>query len=65
MHKLAMNIHPHHWASTVEAHAQYGVHFYDGMVLAAAERGVCARMLSEDFNAGQSYFGIKVENPFA
>jgi predicted nucleic acid-binding protein len=48
----------------VEAHAQYGVHFYDGMVLAAAERGACARILSEDFNAGQSYFGIKVENPF-
>ena len=49
----------------VEAHAQYGVHFYDGMVLAAAEHGVCARIISEDFNAGQSYFGIKVENPFA
>ena len=49
----------------VEAHARYGVHFYDGMVLAAAERGACARILSEDFNTGQSYFGIKIENPFA
>jgi predicted nucleic acid-binding protein len=48
----------------VEAHAQYGVHFYDGMILAAAERGACTRILSEDFNTGQSYFGIKVENPF-
>lgn len=48
----------------VEAHAQYGVHFYDGMILAAAEHGACTRILSEDFNAGQSYFGIKVENPF-
>lgn len=48
----------------VEAHAQYGVHFYDGMILAAAQHGACTRILSEDFNAGQSYFGIKVENPF-
>ena len=48
----------------VEAHAQYGVHFYDGMILAEAEHGACTRILSEDFNTGQSYFGIKVENPF-
>ena len=49
----------------VEAHAKYGVHFYDGMILAAAERGACARVLSEDLNPGQSYFGVTVENPFA
>ena len=48
----------------VEAHSQYGVHFYDGMILAAAERGACGRILSEDLGAGQSYFGIVVENPF-
>lgn len=48
----------------VEAHAQYGVHFFDGMIVAAAEHGACTRILSEDFNTGQSYFGIKVENPF-
>jgi predicted nucleic acid-binding protein len=49
----------------VEAHANYGVHFYDGMILAAAERAGCARILSEDLNAGQEYFGVRVENPFA
>jgi predicted nucleic acid-binding protein len=49
----------------VEAHAQYGVHFYDGMILAAAERAGCVRILSEDLNAGQEYFGVRVENPFA
>jgi len=48
----------------VEAHAEYGVRFYDGMILAAAERGRCQRIWSEDFNAGQKYFGIVVENPF-
>jgi predicted nucleic acid-binding protein len=48
----------------VQARAQYGVHFYDGMILAAAERGRCQRIWSEDLNAGQQYFGCVVENPF-
>jgi len=49
----------------VEARASYGVHIYDGMIVAAAERGGCSRIWSEDLNAGQKYFGIAVENPFA
>jgi predicted nucleic acid-binding protein len=48
----------------VDARAQHGVHFYDGMIVAAAERGGCERIWSEDLNAGQQYFGIAVENPF-
>jgi predicted nucleic acid-binding protein len=49
----------------VQACSRYGVHFCDGMILAAAERAGCKKVLSEDLNAGQVYFGIKVENPFA
>ena len=48
----------------VEARAAYGIHFYDGMIVAAAERAGCGRILSEDFNAGQEYFGVTVANPF-
>jgi predicted nucleic acid-binding protein len=48
----------------VEARAAYGIHFYDGMIVAAAERAGCARILSEDFNAGQKYFGVTAANPF-
>jgi len=48
----------------VQARAQYGVHFCDGMILAAAERGGCQRIWSENLNAGQQYFGCVVENPF-
>jgi predicted nucleic acid-binding protein len=48
----------------VEARAPYGVHFYDGMIVAAAERGGCRRIWSEDLNPGQEYFGIAVTNPF-
>ena len=48
----------------VEARASYGLHFYDGMIVAAAERAGCGRIWSEDLNAGQRYFGVTVANPF-
>jgi len=49
----------------VEAHATYGIHFYDGMIVAAAEKAGCERIWSEDLNPGQKYFGVSVTNPFA
>ena len=49
----------------VEAHRAYGILFYDGMIVAAAERAGCEKIWSEDLNAGQKYFGVQVENPFA
>ena len=48
----------------VDVRAEYGVHFYDGMIVAAAERGGCGRIWSEELNPGQKYFGVAVENPF-
>jgi predicted nucleic acid-binding protein len=48
----------------VEARGAYGIHFYDGMIVAAAERGGCERLWSEDLNSGRQYFGVTVENPF-
>lgn len=49
----------------VEAHAAYGLHFYDGLIVAAAERAGSQKIWSEDLNAGQIYFGARVINPFA
>jgi predicted nucleic acid-binding protein len=48
----------------MQVRARYGLHFYDGMIVAAAERAGCKRIWSEDMNPGQQYFGILVENPF-
>jgi predicted nucleic acid-binding protein len=48
----------------IAARTAYGLHFYDSMIVAAAERAGCNRLLSEDFNTGQNYFGITAENPF-
>jgi predicted nucleic acid-binding protein len=49
----------------VQASHSYHLHFYDSLIVAAAERAGCARIWSEDFNAGQKYFGVTVVNPFA
>jgi len=49
----------------VEVHAKYGLHFYDGMIVATAERAGCGRIWSEDMNPGHKYFGVTVANPFA
>ena len=48
----------------IEAHSRYGIHFYDGMIIAAAERSGANRIWSEDLNSRQMYFGIRIENPF-
>jgi predicted nucleic acid-binding protein len=48
----------------VEVHAAYGIHFYDGLIIAAAERAGCERIWSEDLSPSQKYFGITVANPF-
>ncbi len=49
----------------VQVRTSYGLHFYDGMIVAAAERLGCPQIWSEDFNAGQTYFGVTVRNPFS
>ncbi len=41
------------------------ISFWDGLIVAAAERAGCKTLLSEDLNAGQSIRGIKIVNPFA
>jgi predicted nucleic acid-binding protein len=48
----------------VEAKSAYGLHFYDGMIVAAAERAGSERIWSEDLNPSQKYFGVAVANPF-
>ena len=43
---------------------RYRISYWDALIVAAAGRAGCARILSEDLNAGQSYNGIPVVNPF-
>lgn len=43
---------------------EYGISYWDSLIVAAAGRAGCRKILSEDLNNGQSYNGIVVENPF-
>lgn len=45
--------------------SRYQLSFWDALIVAAALKSGAARILSEDFNAGQEIAGIKIENPFA
>lgn len=48
----------------IEAQVKFKISYWDGLIIAAAERAQCKRILSEDLSAGQTYWGIRVENPF-
>jgi predicted nucleic acid-binding protein len=54
-----------HVDEALELVGRYGVSYYDALILAAAKIARCAVVLSEDLNAGQSYGGVRVLNPFA
>lgn len=48
----------------VDARVTYGLHFWDCMIIVAAERAGCERLWSEDLNSGQKYFGVTVTKSF-
>jgi predicted nucleic acid-binding protein len=48
----------------VAVHHACGLHFYDAMIIAAAEQAGSKRIWSEDLNSSREYLGIKTENPF-
>ena len=45
--------------------ADHGLNYYDGAILAAAERLGCDTVLSEDMADGRAYGAVTVRNPFA
>jgi len=51
-------------ARAIETQIKFKISYWDSLIIAAAERAQCKRILSEDLNIGQAYWGIRVENPF-
>ena len=43
---------------------EYGIQYYDALIVAAAERLGCHEIISEDLNDGQLYRGMLAINPF-
>ncbi len=48
----------------VNTSQRYQISYWDGLIIAAAERAGCARVFTEDLNNGQTYHGIVAINPF-
>lgn len=47
-----------------EIESRDGLSFWDALILAAAERSGCERLLSEDLTEGRRYGSVLVVNPF-
>ena len=43
---------------------EYGIQFYDALIVATAAKLGCTEIVSEDLNEGQVYCGMAVVNPF-
>jgi predicted nucleic acid-binding protein len=48
----------------VEISRSSQISYWDGLVVAAAARAGCERLLTEDLNDGQEINSVRVENPF-
>ena len=48
----------------LEIKAQFGLSYWDSLIIAAAERASCKVIFSEDLNDGQTYGSVLVMNPF-
>ena len=48
----------------IDVHHKYATSYWDSLIIAAAERGQCPQLISEDMNNQQQYFGVTVINPF-
>ena len=44
---------------------EYGLHFYDALIVATAAKLGCHEIVTEDLNPDQAYCGMAVVNPFA
>ena len=44
---------------------EYGIQFYDALIVSAAKKTGCLEIVSEDLGEGQVYRGMKVINPFS
>jgi predicted nucleic acid-binding protein len=48
----------------IEAGRRFKLAIWDALIIEAARAGGCRRVLSEDFQSGQDFEGVVVENPF-
>jgi len=50
--------------AAIGLHQRFQLNYWDAAIIAAARQMGCQTLYSEDLNAGQSYDGVTVVNPF-
>ena len=48
----------------IDVKEEYGIQFYDALIVSTAEKLGCTEIISEDLNPDQTYRGMAVVNPF-
>ena len=50
--------------TAITLHRQFKTSYWDSLILAAAKRSRCTRLITEDLNHNQDYNGVNAVNPF-
>lgn len=59
-----VRIEPEMILSAIDLHRLRPVSFWDALIIRAAVAGACGRVLSEELGHGDTYEGVRLENPF-
>ena len=51
--------------TAIDSHILWKISFWDALIITTARKAQCSVLYSEDLNAGQSFGGVRVVNPFA
>jgi predicted nucleic acid-binding protein len=54
-----------HIIESIKLHRLYRVSFWDALIVHAARRAGCDRLMTEDLQSGQRIEGVEIVNPFA
>src|SRR6266849_2562 len=61
---MAVHSSPALFTEALRVRSRYSVGWYDSLILASAVEGQCGVLYSEDFQHGQQFGDLRIENPF-
>jgi predicted nucleic acid-binding protein len=62
---VAVTIDVDHIVESIKLHRLYSLSFWDALIVHAARRAGCDRLMTEDLQSGQRIEGVEIVNPFA
>jgi predicted nucleic acid-binding protein len=61
---VAVTIDSDHVIESIKLHRLHGLSFWDALILHAARRAGCDRLMTEDLQTGQRIEGVEIVDPF-